>query len=130
MYDALLYLLCQVREEELDELDFHLSETCMLPVAGGSENTYGKVNILLQTYVSRGNMESFSLVSDLAYVAQVGLIYRLSNWNRGLLFANLFTTELFVTIIIHSTLSVLNLPLSPSSTTSRELLPQFSTCSG
>ena len=28
------------------------------------------------------------------------------------------------------TLSSLNLPLSPSSTTSRELLPQFSTCSG
>ena len=28
------------------------------------------------------------------------------------------------------TLSVLNLTLSPSSTTSRELLPQFSTCSG
>ena len=37
---------------------------------GGVENSYGKVNILLQTYISRGMVESFSLVSDHAYVAQ------------------------------------------------------------
>ena len=61
----------KVREEELPELDALLSETCMLPVAGGSENTYGKVNILLQTYISRQRVECFSLVSDQAYVAQV-----------------------------------------------------------
>jgi len=40
-------------------------------VAGGSENTYGKVNILLQTYISQGRVDNFSLVSDQAYVAQV-----------------------------------------------------------
>ena len=43
----------------------------MLPVKGGVENSYGKVNILLQVYISREAVESFSLTSDLAYVAQV-----------------------------------------------------------
>ena len=32
---------------------------------------YGKVNILLQVYISREAVDSFSLTSDLAYVAQV-----------------------------------------------------------
>ena len=63
--------MSQVRDEELEELDVHLHESCVLPVQGGSENSYGKVNILLQTYVSRGAVDSFSLVSDMAYVAQV-----------------------------------------------------------
>ncbi len=35
------------------------------------ENSYGKVNILLQTFISRDNVDSFSLTSDLSYVAQV-----------------------------------------------------------
>lgn len=35
------------------------------------ENSYGKINILLQTYISRGEVDSFSLISDLSYVAQV-----------------------------------------------------------
>lgn len=59
-----------MRDEELEELDRHLGE-CVLAVAFGSENNYGKVNILLQTYVSRGQVDSFSLTSDSAYVAQV-----------------------------------------------------------
>ena len=66
-----LCLPVQVRDEELEELDFHLSDTCVLPVAGGSENAYGKVNILLQTYIGRGTVNGFSLISDQAYVAQV-----------------------------------------------------------
>lgn len=60
-----------MRDEELEELDRHLTESCVLPVAGGSENSYGKVNILLQSYVSQEPMDNFSLVSDQAYVAQV-----------------------------------------------------------
>ena len=55
----------------MTELEIHMAENCMLPVAGGCENGYGKVNILLQAYISRTFMESFSLVSDQAYVAQV-----------------------------------------------------------
>jgi len=37
---------------------------------GGTENAYGKVDILLQTYVSRGRVDDFSLISDTAYVVQ------------------------------------------------------------
>ncbi len=48
-----------------------MQDSCVMPVSGGSENSYGKVNILLQTYISRGSIENFSLVSDSAYVAQV-----------------------------------------------------------
>lgn len=62
----------QVREDEMTELEEHLHGDCVVfPVKGGVENSYGKVNILLQTYIARGHVESFSLVSDLAYVAQV-----------------------------------------------------------
>uniref|UniRef100_H3CHL6 Activating signal cointegrator 1 complex subunit 3 n=1 Tax=Tetraodon nigroviridis TaxID=99883 RepID=H3CHL6_TETNG len=60
----------KVRDEELEELDQLLSSYCLLPAAGGVENSYGKINILLQTYISRGEVDSFSLVSDLSYVAQ------------------------------------------------------------
>ena len=37
-------------------------------MAGGSENVHGKVNILLQTYISRGFVRSFSLISDQNYI--------------------------------------------------------------
>nr|XP_046256523.1 activating signal cointegrator 1 complex subunit 3 [Scatophagus argus] len=60
----------KVRDEELEELDQLLSNYCELPAAGGVENSYGKINILLQTYISRGELDSFSLISDLSYVAQ------------------------------------------------------------
>ncbi|XP_036929832.1 activating signal cointegrator 1 complex subunit 3 [Acanthopagrus latus] len=60
----------KVRDEELDELDQLLSNYCELPAAGGVENSYGKINVLLQTYISRGEVDSFSLISDLSYVAQ------------------------------------------------------------
>lgn len=48
-----------------------MTENCPLAVKGGVENSYGKVNILLQTFISKGFVDSFSLVSDLGYVAQV-----------------------------------------------------------
>ncbi|KAL9968716.1 hypothetical protein ACROYT_G020835 [Oculina patagonica] len=60
----------KVREDETSELEFHMSEHCPLPVKGGVENGYGKINILLQTFISKGFVDSFSLVSDLGYVAQ------------------------------------------------------------
>jgi len=46
-------------------------EHCPVDVKGGVENSYGKINILLQTFISRGYVDSFSLVSDQGYVAQV-----------------------------------------------------------
>lgn len=60
----------KVRDEEMDELDKLLREDCPFQVDGGSENAYGKVNILLQSFVSNANIENFALVSDAAYVAQ------------------------------------------------------------
>ncbi|XP_072535818.1 activating signal cointegrator 1 complex subunit 3 [Salminus brasiliensis] len=60
----------KVRDEELEELESLLCNFCQLPAAGGVENGYGKINILLQTYISRGGVDNFSLISDLSYVAQ------------------------------------------------------------
>ena len=51
-----------------------MADSCFFYVKGGVENSYGKVNILLQTFISRGHVDSFSLVSDLGYVAQVGVL--------------------------------------------------------
>ena len=45
-------------------------------VKGGTENVYGKVNILLQAYISQLPLNSFNLVSDTAYIAQVRMSFR------------------------------------------------------
>jgi activating signal cointegrator complex subunit 3 len=55
----------------MEELDHLTNEYCEVRVKGGSENVHGKVNILLQTFLSRGQVNSFSLMSDQAYVTQV-----------------------------------------------------------
>lgn len=60
----------KVRDEELDELDDLQRNYCEVVAQGGSENVHGKVNILMQTYLSRGFVKSFSLVSDLSYITQ------------------------------------------------------------
>lgn len=61
----------KVRDDEMDELDNLTKDNCELEVMGGSENLHGKVNILMQTYLSRGKIDSFSLISDQAYIIQV-----------------------------------------------------------
>ena len=58
----------KVRDDEMTELDDAIHDYCELPVKGGAENVYGKVNILLQTHISRGTVRSFSLVSDMNYI--------------------------------------------------------------
>eukprot|EP00041_Stephanoeca_diplocostata_P037706 m.1438323 g.1438323 ORF g.1438323 m.1438323 type:complete len:1940 (+) comp25090_c1_seq3:91-5910(+) len=61
----------KVRDEELDELDRLYNDACMLhPVKGGTENAHGKTNVLLQSYISKAHIRSFSLQSDSYYVAQ------------------------------------------------------------
>lgn len=60
----------KVREDEMEELERLVQDGCEMLVPGGKENTHGKVNILLQSYVSRTSVDAFSLVSDMAYVAQ------------------------------------------------------------
>eukprot|EP00049_Salpingoeca_infusionum_P026339 m.25168 g.25168 ORF g.25168 m.25168 type:complete len:2051 (-) comp8684_c0_seq1:141-6293(-) len=61
----------RVRDEELDELDSLHRDACyLLPVRGGVENSHGKVNVLLQTYITGLPIRSFSLISDMNYIAQ------------------------------------------------------------
>ena len=60
----------KIRDDELEELDTLYSNQCQLPVKGGAENVHGKVNILIQSYVSRAQLNSFSLISDMSYVNQ------------------------------------------------------------
>jgi activating signal cointegrator complex subunit 3 len=66
----------KVRDEEMQEMD-QLYSDCPLPIASGIENTTGKVNLLIQSFISRYRLDGFSLVSDMAYVSQnVGRIAR------------------------------------------------------
>jgi activating signal cointegrator complex subunit 3 len=58
-----------VRDEELLELDEMARGVCPYEVRGGSENKHGKAGILLQAYVSRARVESFSLTADMNYVS-------------------------------------------------------------
>ena len=60
----------KVRDDEMEELD-ELIENCEVSVSGGIENIHGKVNILLQSFLSRARLKSFSLISDQAYITQV-----------------------------------------------------------
>ncbi|KAI8647168.1 Sec63 Brl domain-containing protein [Parasitella parasitica] len=58
------------RDTEHQELKKLLENACACDIRGGTEDTHGKVNILLQSYVSNAYIEDFALVSDCAYVAQ------------------------------------------------------------
>ncbi|XP_073844201.1 activating signal cointegrator 1 complex subunit obelus [Musca autumnalis] len=60
----------KVRDDEMEELDELRHNYCKVKVFGGSENVCGKVNILMQTYLSHGYVKSFSLVSDMSYIVQ------------------------------------------------------------
>lgn len=59
----------QIRENELPELRT-LLERVPCQIEGGITANTGKVNCLLQTYISRHFVEDFALVSDTAYIAQ------------------------------------------------------------
>jgi activating signal cointegrator complex subunit 3 len=60
----------KLREEEMEELETLFQEYCVEPIKGGKENPHGKINILLQAYLSQAELKAFSLVSDCAYVVQ------------------------------------------------------------
>ncbi|KAJ7742479.1 Sec63-domain-containing protein [Mycena maculata] len=61
----------QVRESEVKELE-QLMEIIPCDVKGGTDTSQGKVNILLQGFISRKPVDDFALVSDTAYAAQNG----------------------------------------------------------
>ncbi|KAF5393646.1 hypothetical protein D9757_000135 [Collybiopsis confluens] len=61
----------QIRENEESELKA-LLERIPCAVEGGTDTSEGKVNILLQAFISKFQIEDFALVSDSGYVAQNG----------------------------------------------------------
>ncbi|XP_004299306.1 PREDICTED: activating signal cointegrator 1 complex subunit 3 [Fragaria vesca subsp. vesca] len=58
-----------VREEEQNELEMLVRKLCPLEVKGGPSNKHGKISILIQVYISRGSIDTFSLVSDAQYIS-------------------------------------------------------------
>ena len=58
-----------VREEEKGELE-KLLERVPIPVKETMDEPAAKVNVLLQTYISRLKLDGFALVSDMVYVTQ------------------------------------------------------------
>ncbi|KAI8147505.1 Sec63 Brl domain-containing protein [Fennellomyces sp. T-0311] len=58
------------RDTEHKELKGLLDNSCACDIKGGPDSTHGKVNILLQSYISNSRIDDFALVSDCAYVAQ------------------------------------------------------------
>jgi activating signal cointegrator complex subunit 3 len=68
----------KVRQEELGELETMLRTTCPLKIKGaGTDDSGGrlvtspedKAFVLMQTFISKGNIKSFTLVSDKNYIA-------------------------------------------------------------
>ena len=50
------------------------SPSVPIEVRGGLASKEGKANCLLQCYISRARLESFSLVADTAYISQARLM--------------------------------------------------------
>mmetsp|Transcript_22044 Transcript_22044/g.47942 ORF Transcript_22044/g.47942 Transcript_22044/m.47942 type:complete len:2140 (-) Transcript_22044:37-6456(-) len=73
----LLHVMCcadefenvRVRPEELDEVDRLKKESCPLDTFAPVEEFSGKCNVLLQSYVSKARVTSFTLISDTNYIA-------------------------------------------------------------
>ncbi|GAA97792.1 hypothetical protein E5Q_04471, partial [Mixia osmundae IAM 14324] len=59
-----------VRDTETVELSKLISDVIPCEVIGGTKTTPGKVNVLLQSYISRATLVDFALISDQGYVAQ------------------------------------------------------------
>lgn len=60
----------KVRKEELTELWQLKDKYCELRIEDPPEDIHWKINILLQTYLSRGRINGSSLQSDLNYISQ------------------------------------------------------------
>ncbi|KAI5357013.1 putative helicase, AAA+ ATPase domain, Sec63 domain, Helicase superfamily 1/2, ATP-binding protein [Septoria linicola] len=58
------------RESEEKELMRLKENAAPCDIEGGIGTQQGKTNVLLQSYISKANLEDFTLVSDTAYVAQ------------------------------------------------------------
>ncbi|XP_073959709.1 activating signal cointegrator 1 complex subunit obelus [Choristoneura fumiferana] len=60
----------KIRKEELTELWSLKDQYCELRIEDTPEDIHWKINILLQTYLSRGRVNGSSLQSDLNYISQ------------------------------------------------------------
>ncbi|KAL0868583.1 hypothetical protein ABMA27_008049 [Loxostege sticticalis] len=60
----------KIRKEELTELWSLKDQYCELRIEDAPEDIHWKINILLQTYLSRGRVNGSSLQSDLNYISQ------------------------------------------------------------
>jgi pre-mRNA-splicing helicase BRR2 len=58
-----------VREQEKQELA-KLMDQVPIPVKGDIDQASSKINVLLQSYISRLSLEGFSLISDMVFVTQ------------------------------------------------------------
>ena len=61
------------REDEMPELEMlqrDRKRACPIEIKGTLGDRVGKVNLLLQVYISRARMEAFSLVADSSYISQ------------------------------------------------------------
>ena len=61
-----------VRPEEKLELD-SLMKKVPIPIRESVENPCAKVNVLLQSYISRVTLEKFAMACDMVYITQVGV---------------------------------------------------------
>ena len=60
----------RLRDDEAKELEKLRGSACAFDVKGDRQTGAGKVNTLLQAWISRAKLESFSLTSDAHYVEQ------------------------------------------------------------
>jgi activating signal cointegrator complex subunit 3 len=67
----------KLRDDEGEELD-QLQDFCRVPLPDGAATTQeGKVNILIQNYISNSRVKSFSLISDMNYISSnIGRVTR------------------------------------------------------
>jgi pre-mRNA-splicing helicase BRR2 len=61
------FKLIPIREEEKIELQ-RLMMSVPVPIKGSPEDPTTKINVLLQSYISRLKLEGFALNSDMVYV--------------------------------------------------------------
>ncbi|KAF6165076.1 hypothetical protein GIB67_000660 [Kingdonia uniflora] len=58
-----------IREEDQEELETLARTSCPVEIKGGPSTKYGKISTLIQLFISRGSIESFSLISDASYIS-------------------------------------------------------------
>ena len=62
----------RIRQEEMNDLDGLVAKCCPLPVTPPIHEPSDKAYVLLQAYISRYSIRSFTLISDTNYIASNG----------------------------------------------------------